>query len=785
MKDMNRRKRAEALLSAEKHTLQMIAEGAALPDVLNDLCGGIDDQSPGLMSMVSLVEPDHQHLRPIAGPRVPEGWMRSMTPTAIGPDGACCGTAAFRMKPVVVADIASDPLWDKSRDVAMSYGLRACWSAPLVSTTGDMLGTFDMYYPEPRNPGENDLTLIERATQMARIAIERELVRKALRASEQGFRLMVEGVKDYAILMLDTEGRVTSWNAGAERIKGYREEEILGQHFSRFYPPDEIAQRKPEEVLALAAASGRVEHEGWRLRKDGSRFWADVVITALRDDEGALVGFSKVTRDLTSRKQAQEELRRSETYLAEGQRLSHTGSWAWNVSSGEIFWSQEHFRIFGLDPKKVQPSYPMLLQWIHPEDRVSVQQTFDTAVHEKHAYAMDCRIVCPDATIKHIHSLAHPLFNAAGELTEYVGTTIDTTEQHEARTTLEQAFEEIKELKDRLYHENVALREEMDRASMFDEIIGSSQVVRAVLSRVAKVAPMDSTVLVTGETGTGKELIARAIHKRSKRAGQAFVAFNCAGIPPSLTASELFGHEKGSFTGAQQRRLGRFELAEAGTIFLDEIGELPAETQIALLRVIQEREFERVGGSQPIPTDVRVIAATNRDLQDAVAAGTFRLDLFYRLNVFPIEVPPLRERKEDVPMLLEYFIKRYAAKAGKKIQSIDKKTIELFKAYHWPGNIRELQNVIERSVIVCEGETFSLDPCWLSTAPVQPYGPTSTLAERLDDQERKIIESALVESKGRIAGRFGAATKLGIPSSTLESKIRTLGIKKNHFRPDR
>jgi PAS domain S-box-containing protein len=785
VKDISRRKRAEALLSAEKHTLQMLAEGAALPDVLNDLCGGIDEQVPGLMSMVWLVDPDRQHLRPIAGPRVPEGWRRTMTPTAIGPDGACCGTAAFRMKPVVVADIASDPLWNKSRDVAISYGLRACWSAPLVSTTGYMLGIFDMYYAEPRNPEEDDLTLIDRATQMARIAIEGERVRKELRASEQRFRLMVEGVEDYAILMLDTDGRVTSWNAGAERIKGYREEEILGQHFSRFYPPDEVAQGKPQEILALATATGRVEHEGWRLRKDGSRFWADVVITALRDDEGGLVGFSKVTRDLTSRKQAQEELRRSEVYLADGQRLSHTGSWALNVSSGEIFWSQEHFRIFGLDPEKVQPSYPMLLQWIHPEDRVSVQQTFDTAVRERRAYAMNCRIVRPDGTIKHIHSLAHPLFNAAGALTEYVGTTIDTTEQHEARATLEQAFEEIKELKDRLYHENVALREEIDRASMFDEIIGSSSVVRAVLSRVAKVAPMDSTVLVTGETGTGKELIARAIHKRSKRAGQAFVAFNCAGIPPSLIASELFGHEKGSFTGAQQRRLGRFELAEGGTIFLDEIGELPAETQIALLRVIQEREFERVGGGQPIPTDVRVIAATNRDLQDAVAAGTFRLDLFYRLNVFPIEVPPLRERKEDIPMLLECFIKSYAAKAGKKIQSIDKKTIELFKAYHWPGNIRELQNVIERSVIVCEGETFSLDPCWLSTAPAQPYGPSTTLAERLHDQERKIIESALAESKGRIAGRFGAATKLGIPSSTLESKIRTLGIKKNHFRLDR
>jgi transcriptional regulator with GAF, ATPase, and Fis domain len=319
---------------------------------------------------------------------------------------------------------------------------------------------------------------------------------------------------------------------------------------------------------------------------------------------------------------------------------------------------------------------------------------------------------------------------------------------------------------------------------MFEDIIGSSPAVRAVLSRVAKVAPTDSTVLITGESGTGKELIARAIHKRSRRAGQAFVAFNCAGIPPSLIASELFGHERGAFTGAQQRRLGRFELAEGGTIFLDEIGELPAETQIALLRVIQEKEFDRVGGSQPISTDVRVLAATNRDLQDAVAAGTFRLDLFYRLNVFPIEVPPLRERKADIPMLLEYFIKRYAAKAGKKMRSIDKKTIELFKAYHWPGNIRELQNVIERSVIVCESEIFSVDPSWLSTAPVQANGASSTLAEKLRDHEKKIIEAALAESKGRIAGRFGAAAKLGIPSSTLESKIKTLKLKKSRFRSE-
>jgi len=366
----------------------------------------------------------------------------------------------------------------------------------------------------------------------------------------------------------------------------------------------------------------------------------------------------------------------------------------------------------------------------------------------------------------------------------YIAQATEMIERNQAKTVLQQAFEEIDTLKERLHHENVALREEVDRTSMFEEIVGSSPVVKSVLCRVAKVAPMDSTVLITGETGTGKELIARAIHKRSKRAGRAFVAFNCAGIPPTLIASELFGHEKGAFTGAQQRRLGRFELAAGGTIFLDEIGELPAETQIALLRVLQEREFERVGGGQPISIDVRVITASNRDLEDAIAAGTFRLDLFHRLNVFPIEVPPLRERKEDIPLLLEYFIKRYAVKAGKAIQSIDKKTVELFKSYTWPGNIRELQNVIERSMILCESETFSVDPSWLSAAPVQSNRNSSTLAEKLHEQERKIIESALSESRGRIAGRSGAAAKLGIPSSTLESKIKLLRIKKNGFKPD-
>src|SRR4029077_3412847 len=278
--------------------------------------------------------------------------------------------------------------------------------------------------------------------------------------------------------------------------------------------------------------------------------------------------------------------------------------------------------------------------------------------------------------------------------------------------------------------------------------------------------------------------VARAIHKRSQRSARAFVSVNCAAVPPSLVASELFGHEKGAFTGAQQRRLGRFELAEGGTIFLDEIGELPAETQIALLRVLQEREFERVGGSHPISTDVRVIAATNRNLQSALAAGTFRLDLFYRLSVFPIEVPPLRERKEDIPMLLECFIKRYASRMGKNIKKVDKRTLELFQSYHWPGNVRELQNVIERSVILCEDEVFSVDESWLSREPIQPNPPSRPHAGKLIDRQKETIEAALAESKGRVSGPAGAAAKLGIPSSTLESKIKALKIKKNRFKPN-
>ncbi len=317
-------------------------------------------------------------------------------------------------------------------------------------------------------------------------------------------------------------------------------------------------------------------------------------------------------------------------------------------------------------------------------------------------------------------------------------------------------------------------------------IVGNSAALRRMLGIVAVVAPTDATVLINGETGTGKELIARAVHKRSRRAGRAFVSVNCAALAPSLISSELFGHEKGAFTGATQRRLGRFEMADGGTIFLDEVGELPPDTQAALLRVLQEREFERVGGGRPIHVDVRVIAATNRDLEAAVANGKFREDLFYRLNVFPIEAPPLRERKDDIPMLVKYFVQRYANRAGKNIQSIDKTTLDLLRSYDWPGNIRELQNVIERSVILSSGDAFSVDELWLSKETSQPASrvttPVGFKREAKPHSEREIVETALGESRGRVSGPSGAAVKLAMSPSTLEDRIKALKIDKRRFK---
>jgi len=407
---------------------------------------------------------------------------------------------------------------------------------------------------------------------------------------------------------------------------------------------------------------------------------------------------------------------------------------------------------------------------IHPDDVERFRNVRQNGLPKGVSFETEQRVLGKDGKYRWFLSRYNPLKDEQGRIIRWYATATD--------------IDDSKVAEQRIQNENVALREEVDRASMFEEIVGASTALSTVLARVAKVAPTDSTVLITGETGTGKELVARAIHKRSRRAQRAFVSVNCAALAPSLISSELFGHEKGAFTGATQRRIGRFELANGGTLFLDEVGELPLDTQIALLRVLQERELERVGGKERIKIDVRIVAATNRDLNVAQTDGTFRSDLFYRLNVFPIHVPPLRERREDIAILLEYFLHRYAHQARKVFKSIDKHTLDFFEAYDWPGNIRELQNIVERSVILSPDDVFCVDNSWLPSIPCSQRIPQtrSDVSDDDSEHERKMIVSALTQSRGRISGPRGAAEALGLPPSTLEALIKKLNIRKNRFK---
>ncbi len=644
--DINDRKRAESLLAAEKRSLEMIAGGAPLTDILENLCDTIDAQASNIISAVMLMDPDGTRLWPASGRRVPKGWVEAITPVMIGPRVGSCGTAAFSKQRVITSDIATDPLWADYRELALSHGLRASWSQPLLSKEHEVLGTFAFFYAQPRCPSDSDLRLIEGAAHAAVIAIEGERSRTALTKafdqiakSEAQLRTILDAIPQ-TIVALGTDGRTLYVNHSMLEFTGLTREEVMAEDFrARVFYPEDVERLEDERRAALA---GRLpfENEQRARRKDGQYRWLLVQYNPLRDEKGDVVRWYATGTDIEDRKQAEERTRK----------------------------------------------------------------------------------------------------------------------------------------------ENLALREEIDHSSMFEEIVGSSEALRLVLSQVAKVAPTDSTVLISGETGTGKELIARAIHKRSNRSTRAFIRVNCAAIPQSLIASELFGHEKGAFTGALQRRTGRFEAADGGTIFLDEVGELPMETQIALLRVLQEREFERVGSTQSLRVDVRVLAASNRDLKRAVDAGTFRPDLFYRLNVFPIRVPSLRERTGDIPLLVEYMIDRYGKKAGKKFKDITKSTLELFEAYDWPGNIRELQNVIERAVVLCDSGTFSVDETWLKREATSGSSPAVPLSATLADHERELIEAALAQSRGRISGPSGAAAKLGIARQTLESKLISLGIDKHRFR---
>ncbi|MBV8357999.1 MAG: sigma 54-interacting transcriptional regulator [Deltaproteobacteria bacterium] len=582
------------------------------------------------------------------------------------------------------------------------------------------------------------------------------------------------------VMTATAEGEVEFVNQGTLEYFGRTLEELKGWTVGDSVHPDDLVYALPEWRRCVETGE-RLDLDNRCRRADGEYRWFHSSALPLHDADGRVARWYVLLTDIHERKTAEEELRRREESLHEAQKLSHTGSWKY-VLSGPITLTPEMGRIFGVDSGDHTSGTEYFFNRFHPEDRKRVENLFQRSVKQKTDFQADYRIVLPDGAIRHLHTVGHPVVKESGELIEFFGTTVDVTEHWEARAELERALAEIKRLRDRLQDENLALREEIIRSSMFEEIVGSSQPLRRVLDQVARVAPTDSTVLISGETGTGKELIARAIHRRSNRSARAFISVNCGAIPQSLIASELFGYEKGAFTGAQQRRIGRFEAADGGTIFLDEVGELPMETQVALLRVLQEREFERIGSSEPLKLNVRILAATNRDLQAAVSARTFRQDLFYRLNVFPIEMPPLRERADDIRLLTEYLIDRYAKQAGKRFNNITSNTLELFQIYRWPGNVRELQNVIERAVVLCDEPTFSVDESWLRQEPTAVFNSAISGLGVSIDNERELIEVALAECHGRVSGPSGASAKLGIPRQTLESKILRLGINKYRFR---
>jgi formate hydrogenlyase transcriptional activator len=522
-----------------------------------------------------------------------------------------------------------------------------------------------------------------------------------------------------------------------------------------------------DEWRTLVASGEGGEIEARLRRHDGAYRWFLIRVEPLQDESGKMVRWYGTNTDIEDRKRAEEKLRQDERELRRITDAIPQTIIVQGPDGSPIYANQAVLDYTGLTIEDVIAS-DFRKKIFHPEDLERLREEREAALARGLPFEIEQRALRKDGQYRWFLIRYNPFHDEQGQLVRWYATGTD--------------IDDRKKAEDRTRNENVALREEIERSSMFEEIVGSSEGLRQVLAQVSKVAPTDSTVLILGETGTGKELIARAIHNLSRRSSRAFIRVNCAAIPPALVASELFGHEKGSFTGAFQRRLGRFESADGGTIFLDEVGELPPETQVALLRVLQEREFERVGGSQTVQVDVRVLAATNADLGAAVGEGAFRQDLFYRLNVFPIRIPALRERVDDISLLVEYLIDRYSQAAGKKIRNIDKATLDLFQTYDWPGNVRELQNVIERAVILSDGETFSVDETWLT--PVTPKTAASSvpLVANLIDHEREMIEAALREAEGLVSGPTGAATKLGIPRQTLESKIRKLGINRHRFK---
>jgi formate hydrogenlyase transcriptional activator len=588
---------------------------------------------------------------------------------------------------------------------------------------------------------------------------DRKRAEEKLRQSEENLRTIIDTVPQ-VIVVLGPDGTTLYVNRVTLNITGVSLDETI-EHgaFPRTFHPDDVERVRAERQERFLRGDPFELEMRMRL-KNGQFRWHLCQYNPLKDEQGHIIRWYATATDIDDRKRAEQKLRQSEENLRTITDTIRQPIVVLAADGTTLYANQVALDLTGLTMDDIIDQ-GFFARVFHPDDVDRLRTDRQERLSCGAPFDFEMRALFKEGQYRWQLVQYNPLKDGEGQIIRWYVTATD--------------IDDRKRTEERLRNENLILREEIDRSSMFEEIVGSCKPMQQVLKQVEKVAPSDSTVLILGETGTGKELIARALHRRSKRANRAFVKVNCAAIPESLIASELFGHEKGAFTGALQRRVGRFEAADGGTLFLDEVGDLPMETQIALLRVLQEKEFERVGSNHPISVNVRLIAATNRDLPAAVADGTFRQDLFYRLNVFPIAVPPLCERVDDIPLLVEYFVGRFAKGAGKNIRHIGKHTLEQLKNYAWPGNIRELQNVVERAVVLCETDTFVVDESWLKRAPAASPRSQDGLSA-LADREVEMIESALAEAHGRISGPTGAAAKLGIPRQTLESKIRRLGI---------
>jgi PAS domain S-box-containing protein len=626
-----------------------------------------------------------------------------------------------------------------------------------------------------------------------------------LRRKDQQLRSIVDAIRDYAIYMLDRDGCVMTWNPGAERIKQYTADEILGLHFSRFFTDEDVERGRPAELLRLGAERGRVEEEGWRVRKDGSRFWADTVLTAIRDDVGQVTGYAKVTRDFTDRKRAEEAvmLQLSNALLA-------------NLDVGKLLAaiSASIHEVVPHDTAALAlydaASNDLLVQFLGPREtsvfpddaHVPIEGTISGMVFRSGEPVLVERVADANfaaATIRSLNGLgmnsgcwvplAHhgKAIGTLGVLSRLEGSMGPQQMEILSRIAVQvamavdnaMAFRRIAELRDQLRQEKQYLESEINLEHRYEDIVGESKGLRQVLKEIETVAPTNATVLIQGESGTGKELLARAIHRLSTRSERTFIKLNCAAIPAGLIESELFGHEKGAFTGAIARKIGRVELAHEGTLFLDEVGELPLDLQPKLLRALQEREIERVGGNRAIPVNMRLIAATNRDLAKMVAEKEFRSDLYYRLKVFPVFAPPLRERVSDIPILVRHFVATHSRRMGKTIESIPEETMQALVRWRWPGNIRELENFLERAVILTRGPVL-----YVPLAELQMEEDLEDAVEQnptLEAAEREHILRTLREAKGVIGGEDGAAARLGLKRTTLNSKLKKLRIERSDY----